>query len=126
LEKVLEPCFLTKTALYWSRVLDDAYVPNEVPVDTHGGEGPLFDSDNVALGMVARYEHPLLGDMRQFGELIRFSDTPGRIAGPPPLLGADTRAVLREIGRSESEIDALLADGVCYEPDEHYSEHFAN
>ena len=67
---------------FWTRTLDDAGVPNEVPVDTHGGELPLFDADNVELGLVARYEHPLLGDMRQFGELIDFSDTPG--ADPRP------------------------------------------
>ena len=69
-----------------------------MPLDTQGGEAPLFDSDNVELGLVARYTHPVLGDMRQFGELIDFSETPGRIAGPPPLVGQDTRAVLRELG----------------------------
>ena len=97
-----------------------------MPVDTQGGEAPLFDSDNVELGLVARYAHPILGEMRQFGELIDFSETPGRIAGPPPLVGQDTRAVLRELGHHDPEIDALIADGVCYEPDEHYAERFAN
>ena len=126
LESLLEPRFLAKTARFWTRTLDDAGVPNEVPVDTQGGEAPLFDADNIALGMVAHYNHPVMGDMRQFGELIKFSQTPGRIAGPPPLVGADTRAILRELGHVDPEIDALIADGVCYEPDEYYSERFAN
>jgi crotonobetainyl-CoA:carnitine CoA-transferase CaiB-like acyl-CoA transferase len=126
LETILEPCFRTKTARFWTRALDEAGVPNEVPYDTQGGVGPLFDSDNVDLGMVAQYEHPVLGKMRQFGELINFSETPGRVAGPPPLVGQDTRAVLREIGRDDATIDALIADGVCYEPDEHYNERFLN
>ena len=126
LESVLEPRFRTKTATFWTRTLDDAGVPNEVPVDTLGGEAPLFDADNVELGLVARYTHPVFGDMRQFGELIGFSETPGRIAGPPPLVGQDTRAVLRELGHEDPEIDALIADGVCYEPDDHYSERFVN
>jgi crotonobetainyl-CoA:carnitine CoA-transferase CaiB-like acyl-CoA transferase len=126
LESVFEPRFRTKTARYWTRTLDDAGVPNEVPVDTYGGEAPLFDSDNVELGLVARYTHPLLGEMRQFGELIDFSDTPGRIAGPPPLVGQDTRGVLRELGHLDPEIDALIADGVCYQPDDHYAERFSN
>jgi crotonobetainyl-CoA:carnitine CoA-transferase CaiB-like acyl-CoA transferase len=126
LETILEPRFRTKTAMFWTRTLDDAGVPNEVPVDTHGGEAPLFDSDNVELGMVARYAHPVMGEMRQFGELIDFSETPGRVAGPPPLVGQDTRAVLRELGHKDPEIDALIADNVCYEPDEHYSARFAN
>ena len=126
LETILEPRFRTKTARFWTRTLDDAGVPNEVPVDTQGGEAPLFDSDNVELGLVARYAHPLLGEMRQFGELIEFSETPGRVAGPPPLVGQDTRAVLHELGHHDPEIDALIADGVCYEPDENYRERFTN
>jgi crotonobetainyl-CoA:carnitine CoA-transferase CaiB-like acyl-CoA transferase len=126
LETILEPRFRTKTARFWTRTLDDAGVPNEVPVETQGGEAPLFDSDNVELGLVARYAHPLLGEMRQFGELIEFSETPGRVAGPPPLVGQDTRAVLRELGHRDPEIDALIADGVCYEPDDHYAERFTN
>jgi crotonobetainyl-CoA:carnitine CoA-transferase CaiB-like acyl-CoA transferase len=126
LETILEPRFRTKTATFWSRTLDEAGVPNEVPVDTHGGEAPLFDADNVELGFVAHYEHPLLGDMRQFGQMIEFSETPGRIGGPPPLVGADTRAILTELGKTGPEIDALIADGICYAPDEHYSERFAN
>src|SRR5690242_7803687 len=45
LETLLEPIFLTKTAVFWTRTLDEAGVPNEVPVDTKGGELPLFDAD---------------------------------------------------------------------------------
>jgi len=126
LETILEPRFRTKTARFWTRTLDDARVPNEVPVDTGGGEAALFDSDNVELGLVARYAHPLLGEMRQFGELIDFSETPGGVKGPPPLVGQDTRSVLHELGHADPEIDALIADGVCYEPDDQYAERFNN
>jgi crotonobetainyl-CoA:carnitine CoA-transferase CaiB-like acyl-CoA transferase len=126
LETVLEPIFRTKIARSWTRMLDEAGVPNEVPVDTQGGELPLFDADNVELGLVAHYDHPMFGDMRQFGELIGFSETPGKINGPPPLVGQDTRTILREIGRSDGDIDALIEAGVCYEPDEHYAEKFTS
>ena len=126
LETVLEPIFRTRIARSWTRMLDEAGVPNEVPVDSQGGELPLFDSDNVALGLVANYDHPIFGDVRQFGELIGFSETPGKINGPPPLVGQDTRAILREIGRRDDDIDALIEAGVCYEPDEHYAEKFTS
>src|SRR5262249_12000744 len=56
LETILEPRFRTKTSMFWTRTFDDAGVPNEVPLDTHGGELPLFDADNVELGLVAHYE----------------------------------------------------------------------
>ena len=53
--------FATKTALVWSRALDDAGVPNEIPVDTKAGDLVLFDADNERLGLVAEYEHPIMG-----------------------------------------------------------------
>ena len=34
--------------------------------------------------------------------------------------------MLRELGHRDPEIDALIADGVCYEPDDHYAERFTN
>jgi crotonobetainyl-CoA:carnitine CoA-transferase CaiB-like acyl-CoA transferase len=123
---ILEPRFRTKTSVFWTRTLDEAGVPNEVPVDTKGGELPLFDADNVDLGLVAHYEHAVMGDMRQFGELIGFSETPAVINGPPPRVGQDTRAILRELGKSDGDIDGLIADNVCYEPDDHYAERFTN
>jgi crotonobetainyl-CoA:carnitine CoA-transferase CaiB-like acyl-CoA transferase len=126
LETLLEPIFRTKTAVFWTRTLDDGGVPNEVPVDTKGGERPLFDADNVALGMVAEYDHPVMGNMRQFGELLRFSETRSTIERAAPLVGEHTRSILSDLGCTNKEIDALIADGVCYEPDERYRERFAN
>jgi crotonobetainyl-CoA:carnitine CoA-transferase CaiB-like acyl-CoA transferase len=126
LESIIEPRFLAKTARFWTRTLDDAGVPNEVPYDTQGGEGPLFDSDNIDLGLVAHYEHPLLGDVRQFGELIKFSETPGAINGPPPLVGANTRDIMHELGHGDDEINTLIGDNVLYAADENYAERFTN
>ena len=56
--------------------------PNEIPVDTKAGDLVLFDADNERLGLVAEYEHPIMGTLRQFGELIQFSDTPAHVARP--------------------------------------------
>lgn len=109
--------FRTRTAAQWHDLLDDAGVPNEIPLDPQAGDAMLFDADNVALGLVATYEHPVLGRMRQFGTLVGFSETPGHIAGPPPLVGEHTREILRELGRDDAAIDALREAGVVYEPD---------
>ena len=98
---------------FWTRTLDDAGVPNEVPVDTQGGEGPLFDADNVELGLVAHYEHPLLGDDAP----VRRADQLLGDAGPHRRPAAarrcqDTRTILHELGHGDDEIDTLIADNV--------------
>jgi crotonobetainyl-CoA:carnitine CoA-transferase CaiB-like acyl-CoA transferase len=126
LASLLEPVFRTKTARYWSRMLDDADVPNEVPIDTWDGEQVLYDADNERLGLVTEYVHPIVGVMRQFGDLIRFSETPGHVHGPPPLVGQDTREILRELGYRDGDIDALNASNVVYVADDAYLTRFAN
>ncbi|HEY3674101.1 MAG TPA: CoA transferase, partial [Acidimicrobiia bacterium] len=45
------------------------------------------------------------------------SDTPGRIAGPPPLLGQHSREVLAELGYSDAEVEYLRDRGVTLWPD---------
>lgn len=120
----IEPRFRTRTSVSWSLALDDAGVPNEIPLDPKGGELMLYDADNVAAGLTAEYEHPVLGRLRQFGELIDFSDTPGRIGGPPPLVGEHTRAIMDWLGYDGARIDELKAEGVVYEPDGQYRERF--
>jgi crotonobetainyl-CoA:carnitine CoA-transferase CaiB-like acyl-CoA transferase len=119
-EPLLEAAFLTKTAVMWSHTLDDVGVPNEVAQDVKGGETVLFDADAERLGLIAEYEHATLGRLRQFGSTIDFSDTPGHIAGPPPRVGEDTRAILEELGYSGAEMDDLRQAGVVTWPDESY------
>ncbi|HEX9546206.1 MAG TPA: CoA transferase, partial [Acidimicrobiales bacterium] len=50
----LQAAFLTRTALAWSRRLDAAGVPNEIPVDTVEGQTLFHDDDNVRHGVRAR------------------------------------------------------------------------
>ena len=121
LEALFAPVFASRTTIVWSGVLDDAGVPNEIPIDTLGGKTQFFDADNERLGLVASYEHPKLGPMRQFGSFIDFSDTPGEIRGPAPQAGEHTREILGWLGYDDAQIQALRDDGVVYWPDENYS-----
>ena len=121
LETLLEPRFVTRTAIVWSRWLDAAGVPNEIAIDPKAGERVLFDGDNERLGLVAEYDHPLLGRMRQYGTFIDFSETPGLIHGPPPLVGEHTVEILEWLGYSQADMDELKAQGVVYWPDDNYA-----
>lgn len=69
------------------------------------------DPQTLAREMVVTLEHPLAGRTRALGLPIKFSDTPGGIRRPAPLLGQHTREVLREHGYADAEIEALAADG---------------
>ena len=53
-----------------------------------------------------------LGTYKLFGLTARFAGTPGAITAPPPRLGADTDAVLEELGVPAAERAALKAKGV--------------
>jgi crotonobetainyl-CoA:carnitine CoA-transferase CaiB-like acyl-CoA transferase len=120
LESLLTPRFATRTAIQWTRALDAAGVPNEIAFDSRAGELQHFDADNERLGLVAEYDHPLLGRMRQFGSFIDFSETPGVIHGPPPLVGQNTIEILEWLGYSQADMDELKAQRVVYWPDDDY------
>ena len=120
-EAQLEMRFRTRTAVSWSYQLDDAGVPNEIAVDTKGGDLALFDADNERLGLVTDYQHPIIGHMRQFGDTINFSDTPGRIYGPPPRIGEETREILAWLGHDDARMAELREQGVVTWPDENYA-----
>ena len=79
----------------------------------------LFDADNERLGLVAEYEHPIIGTMRQFGALIDFSDTPAT-PRPPPLVGQHTREILDWLGYSPEEMAVFRDERVVYWPDDTY------
>ena len=61
--------------------------------------------------------------MGQYGSFIVFSETPGNIKGPPPLVGEHTVEILEWLGYCEAERDmeALKAEGVVYWPDDNYA-----
>ena len=118
LESLLGPRFAMRTAIQWTRALDGAGVPNEIAIDARAGERQHFDADNERLGLVAEYEHPILGRMRQFGSFIDFSETPGLVHGPPPLVGQHSVEILEWLGYSQPDMDELKEQRVVYWPGE--------
>jgi len=69
------------------------------------------DPQVPARGMVFEFAHPKAGRTKAIGLPVKFSETPGKVTRPSPLLGQHTREVLTELGYAAAEIDRLYAEG---------------
>ena len=116
LAAALEKAFLSKTADEWQRLLDAAGAPAEVSRETYA-QDMSHDPDATASGWVAEYPMPGLGLLKQIGTLLELSETPGRIAGPPPLLGQHTQEILAELGYPSEYGQELKQRGVVTYPE---------
>ena len=96
----------TQTVAHWIAQLNAAGVPCGRVLNV----AEVFDDPQTQhQQMRVNIEHPQLGRMDVLGFPIKFTDDPCRMHRPPPLLGADTEAILGEIGRDQAAIAALRA-----------------
>ena len=98
------------SAQEWTRVLE----AEGIPCSKVNHVDEVLESEQTrANDMVIEMHHPTAGAIRILGIPYTFSDTPAAAQAPPPVLGADTDAVLTELaGLSGDEITALRADEV--------------
>jgi len=59
--------------------------------------------------MQVTIDHPVHGKLDVLGFPIKFTDDPCKVHRPPPVLGADADAILRELGYSAHDIGELRA-----------------
>ncbi len=105
----LASIFATRNTAAWIALLQAHAVPcapiNDVPT-------ALNDAQVRARGMVQSVPHPTLGDIELLGPVAKLSETPATLRSAPPTLGADTDAVLRELGYSNDAIEQLRRAGI--------------
>src|SRR5690606_33242926 len=92
--------FRERPAAAWDAALAEAGVP-AAPVRARD---ELFDDPQArAQGLMAEVSDPEVGRLTMAAPAVRLSATPGAIRFPGRHLGADTREVLLELGRTEEE-----------------------
>ncbi len=107
---LLQERFRQRPTGEWTRLLEAAGVPC----------GPIYtvaevfqDPQTQHRGMRVELEHPTAGRITVTGVPVKFSDTPGSVRTPPPVLGQHTAAVLRELGYVEEEVEQLVREGAA-------------
>jgi crotonobetainyl-CoA:carnitine CoA-transferase CaiB-like acyl-CoA transferase len=105
----IEARLVTETTEYWIDKLNAA----GVPAGRIMGLAEVFaDPQIIDQEMVLSQDHPGHGTVRMLGFPIKFAEAPCTLRRPTPEVGADTDAVLQELGYSAAEITALRRAGV--------------
>jgi crotonobetainyl-CoA:carnitine CoA-transferase CaiB-like acyl-CoA transferase len=110
LKPLLDQRLYAEPRRYWIERLTAAGVPCGSVRDLH----EVFSDPQVrAREMIAQLEHAKVGLLRLIGTPLKFSDTPGSIRTPPPILGEHTEAVLtRDLGLTPAQVATLRTEGV--------------
>ena len=102
----------------WTRTLPAAEIVErcvacDVPVATAYTAADVFADPHMdARGDLVTVDDPVIGAVRQQAPFPRFVGEEVPVPSGAPRLGAHTRDVLRELGLSDGDIDALADEGV--------------
>jgi crotonobetainyl-CoA:carnitine CoA-transferase CaiB-like acyl-CoA transferase len=102
----------SRTTSEWMRFFEEADIPHAPLQDL---DSLIDDPHLAAVELFQSIEHPTEGTLRVAGPAATWSKTPPSIRQHPPRLGEHGGGVLREAGFTDSEIDALVADGALIE-----------
>ncbi len=99
----------TRSVEHWIELLNRVGVPCGRVLDLR----QVFDDPQTRhQQMRITIDHPRHGKLDVLGFPIKFSDDPCRMHLPPPLLGADTDAILAELGIDSDSVADLRTRGV--------------
>jgi crotonobetainyl-CoA:carnitine CoA-transferase CaiB-like acyl-CoA transferase len=105
----IEARLVTETTAHWIDTLNAA----GVPCGRVMGLAEVFaDPQVIDQEMVLSQEHPGHGTVRMLGFPIKFAEAPCALRRPTPEVGADTDAILAELGYSTAETTRLRDAGI--------------
>lgn len=104
--------FLQLSALEWESLASRADVPLVAVEQRDPGRFNIQDAEMRELGHAVQVESPVHGSYWRHGALQRFSDARQVFRGWEPL-GGHTKPILRELGYTEAQIEALIREGVA-------------
>jgi crotonobetainyl-CoA:carnitine CoA-transferase CaiB-like acyl-CoA transferase len=88
-------------------------VAEDVPVGPVNGPAEVMQDPQILHNdLIVERDHPTLGRHRDVRPAARFSETPQEMGGHAPVHGQHTDEVLKELGRSEADIERLRTAGV--------------
>ena len=103
-----------RPAVEWLARLDRHDVPS-APVLRRD---EMIDNEQVrARELIAEFDHPDIGRVRQPMPAARFDRTPAAVPGPAPRIGEHTVAILTELGLDATQVERLRDQGVDHEDD---------
>lgn len=106
--RLTETIAAQRTTDEWMEVLKDANVPC---MRVHSLESVLEDPQIKDTGLVEARHHPSEGDYLAIHHPVKYSAGKMDIDREPPLQGADTDAILHELGWNEEEIVSARENG---------------
>ena len=110
LEPLLAEIFGEQPASYWLKALFREGVPSTL---VRNLREVVDDEQTTVRNMTPVVNHAEAGPVRVMGVPVQLSDTPGKMEGAAPLLGADSEDVLREfLGMDQETVDRLRREKV--------------
>ncbi len=100
--------FKSRSLAHWKEVLanrDICWAP--VQNLSEALEDPNFSHREMVVALSGKEGRRLTA----LGAPVKLSDTPPRVEGMPPDFGADTRAILQELGYEQAAIESLVQEG---------------
>jgi crotonobetainyl-CoA:carnitine CoA-transferase CaiB-like acyl-CoA transferase len=110
LTDALEAITILEPSKHWLEVLANAGVP---AAEVRDLRDVLASEQVAALGSIEHLSHERAGDTVAVAPPLRVDQAPLGYRRAAPVLGADTAAVLSELGLSEQEIAGLVLEGTA-------------